>query len=328
MRWVASVCLLLASCSPVLLHGDDVPADPSMPVPLDQLDASAAGSGGMAGSSAIGEPDAGNEAVPTAVVMVMPVDCGRCFDLLATGAGGTAPYRFEWEDGSLTAERRVCPATTLEVSVIVQDAIGARSLPYVTRLQAEEDASCPLPPEPGALLCLENPSFEGVPAFNSGLPEAFDASPWSACTSDGAANTPDIGNVDVAQTPVPPPTDGETFLALGQGEQASQTLCESMGDGDELSVQIDLARHDVTTGGLPVTGTMYVEVWGALSANCERRQLLWASPPLGADWTRYCFKLRPDEAMDQITIRANGDSAAVAPAFVFADNLVPVDACP
>lgn len=328
MRWVAALCLLLASCSPVLLHGDELPEDPTLPAPLDRLDASAAGASGGGGSSAVGDLDAGQPVLPTAIVMVMPVDCGTCFELLATGAGGTAPYRFEWEDGLQSAARRVCPDVTLEVSVIVQDASGARSLPYVTRLQAEADASCPLLPEPSAQLCVTNPSFEGVPAFNSGLPETFDASPWSACTSDGAANTPDIGSQSVAQTPVPPPPDGDTFLALGQGEQASQLLCESMSDDAELSVELNVARHDVTTGGLPVTGTMYVEVWGGLAANCERRQLLWASPPLGESWTKYCFKLRPAEAMDQITIRANGDNGALAPAYVFADNLVPVDDCP
>ena len=321
------MCLLLASCSPVLLHGDDLPDDPTLPVPLDRLDSSVAGSGGTGGASVIGEPDAGDEAMPAAVVMVTPVDCGACFDLVATAAGGTAPYRFAWEDGSRAAERRVCPGTMLEVSVIVQDATNARSVPYVTRLQAEADASCPLPPEPVERLCVMNASFEGVAAFNSGLPEAFDAPPWNACTSDGAANTPDIGSVAVAQTPVPPPTDGTTFLALAQGEQASQTLCESMGEDAELSVELDLTRHDVTTGGVPTAGTMYVEVWGGLAASCVSRQLLWASPPLGSEWKRYCFKLRPAEVMDQITIRANGDGGALA-GFVFADHLVPVDDCP
>jgi len=60
-------------------------------------------------------------------------------------------------------------------------------------------------------ICLQNESFEGMPAFNSGVPDMFDALPWTSCVdpSMSMANTPDIGNDTIQQifATVPKATD-------------------------------------------------------------------------------------------------------------------------
>ena len=186
--------------------------------------------------------------------------------LVASGSGGLAPYVFEWEDGSANAQRRVCPQGRVEVSVIVQGTNAVRSAPYVTRLESDASAMCAPPPRAAPQICVTNPSFEGVAAFNMG--DSFDAPPWNACSNNPAVpNTPDIGSVEVAQTDVPAPTEGKTFLGLAVGEQASQQLCETMQAGTDLSFEIDLARVNVTTGVVPPTGNVFLEIHGGLAAD-------------------------------------------------------------
>src|SRR5262245_16430632 len=155
MRWVASGCLLLAACGPVLLQGDQEP-EPPPDRSVDGSDSGAADAEGVGaagtGGAASGMPDAGGQA-PRAVISVKSVDCGRCYELIATATGGVAPYRFEWEDGSQGAERRVCPDQALEVSVIAEDVELVRSPVYSARLEVGPDAACPMP-EPALKLCV------------------------------------------------------------------------------------------------------------------------------------------------------------------------------
>jgi hypothetical protein len=333
MRTATALCLLLAACGPVLLYGDEVTAgQPALP--MQHADAAVVDSGSGVGMSALagsGAHDAG--APPRALITVKPTDCSRCFALVASGAGGAAPYQFEWEDGSRSAQRRVCPGqTTVDVSVVVQDANGARSAPSVARLDVDADASCPPPPEPPAQLCIANPSFEGAPAANLGIPQTFDAAPWSACVnpamSSAVANNPDIGtDTGATGTTVPKATEGMTFVSLAVGEQVSQKLCQAVRAGSTRSLRLDVARADF---GAAPTGTdaVVLEIWVGFASDCSQHEQLWVSPPLETGWKTYCAKLKPGELIDQITLRATANSTALASSFALVDNLVPVDDCP
>lgn len=50
---------------------------------------------------------------------------GGCLDLVIVAAGGVAPYRYLWEDGSISAVRRVCPVATTIYTASVTDSAGS-----------------------------------------------------------------------------------------------------------------------------------------------------------------------------------------------------------
>jgi hypothetical protein len=294
----ASLILALAGCGPVLLGEEH------------------------------GHEDAGSPARPPDIEVVVAValsGCEGCFELRASGKGGKAPYTFEWDDGSRSAKRRVCPADGIDsVSVAAVDADGQRSVTRVTRL-AFPDASC-LPPPP--LLCIKNPSFEGQPAFNDGDSSNFDAAPWKECTNPTMLNSPDIANDSIKQpiASLPSPTDGQTFLGLQDGEQVSQKLCAAIDVGSVTYLQLDARRLYIGAGVTPDTAFPHLEIWGGLAADCTQKQLLWASEPLPSSWKTYCVALHPLQYMDQITLRAGASDSL--PTYLLVDNLVPVESCP
>ncbi|MET0391066.1 MAG: hypothetical protein ABW321_34155 [Polyangiales bacterium] len=326
---VASVCLLLAACSPVLLYGDDAPQAQVEP------ERGGASPQTTAGAPTVEAPGAvAQGTVPQATISVRSVDCGRCFELTARGLEGTPPYRFEWEDGSAEPLRRVCAeAGSREVSLIVEDATAARSLAYRAQLEADADAACATdtPPDPTALLCLMNASFDGTPAVNVGVPTSmFDATPWNSCSGaagsgSAAGNTPEVIDAIFAQVA---PTDGDTLLGLLGGEQVSQTLCEAPEAGTTLYVELDLGCLDDGANGM-AQGPVALEIWGGLTVDCSQRQLLWTSPALRPGLTHYCAALTPSEPIDQLTLRAPVEASTGLPAgYVLVDHLVPVDRCP
>jgi hypothetical protein len=196
----------------------------------------------------------------------------------------------------------------------------------VTRLEAD-DSDCPIPTEP-PLLCLRNPSFEGMPQANTGF--AFDAEPWSACTNPSTVNTPNIVNNTISQmvASVPKPTEGLTFLGLLEQHQAAQRLCETLPGDSAVSMQIDLARIHVGGTVVPETELAFLEIWGGVAADCSRRELLWASPALSTEWQTYCVTLRPTQFTDNLVLRARSDNSLPTSIFVIADNVVPVSLCP
>jgi len=321
---LAVLSLLLSSCGPVLLSeeplenagrwGDDAGPEPDALPPSD-----AATDSGMS---------------PSVLVRVAPVQCGRCFELHARGVGGHPPYEFQWEDGTAGAERIVCAdGLTIAVSVTVRDASALRSTPQLIHLQGHLDEQCAPPtpppePSPRPRACLQNGSFEGTPAANFGQ-GTFDAAPWSACSPVGV-NMPDIGNEMVAQTlgPIPQPTDGLTYVALGEGEQVSQAFCSPLPEDGPVSFELDLARIDIGAGLVPETEQVFLEVWAGLSVDCSRREWLWASPALQVGWQHYCFTVRPSPFMTQLFLRAMADMTQTSPAHLLIDNLKPVDSCP
>ena len=331
----AVLCLLLWGCGPVLL-GEEVA--------LQDADADANGNAGAqagaAGTDDASSATAGTSAPntgsgPAVAVRVKPLDCGKCFELQAEGTGGEPPYRFEWTDGSLLAQREVCiEDAALELSVVAADATDLRSEPQTIRLEAGDDAGCaeivePVDAGPTPRLCLENPSFEGTPAPDFGLEPAFDAAPWSVCTNPMRTNVPRIGNDTASLTgTVPPPTDGVTYMALGEGDQVSQELCSQVPSGVPLYLQLDLSRIDLGGGVVPQTEAVFLEIHGGLSVDCSQHELLWASPALETGWQHFCVTLQPDSFMTQLTLRANSDMTSASPAYLLVDNMQPVDSCP
>jgi hypothetical protein len=327
---LAVLCLVLSSCGPVLFEDPPRAQDAGVSIHLPGMRSDEA--------SASVDPAAPRDRpgpLPTVSVRITASDCGRCFVLQAEASSGRPPYEFEWEDGSHGAVRRVCVENVdATLTVAVRDAAALRSETHWIHLQGLEDAGCPEPeppmePEPKPTACLMNLSFEGTPAANFGQAGDFDATPWSTCAGPGEVNTPDIGNDTVAQTlgPIPKPTDGKTFLALGEGEQVSQEFCSPLADAP-LSFEMDLTRLNIGAGLVPETEEVFLEIWGGLSVDCSRRELLWLSPALRMGWERYCVTLRPHAYMTQIVLRATADMTLGTPAYLAVDNLKPVESCP
>jgi hypothetical protein len=334
--WVAAGCLLLLlGCGPVLL-GEELPGgqagaggDASGPAGASASQDASTTSGSSGG------PAAGQ---PVVSVRIHSVDCGKCFELHAQAAEGQPPYTFEWEDGSRSAERRVCIEGGDETLwVLVQDASDTRSSRHTISLASAADADCATPAEPDAgtdagtprMLCLDNPSFEGAPTdvFAGGV--GFDAPPWTACTNPTTTNMPAIGNDVTSQTgSVPPPTDGATYLGLGEGQQVSQALCRDVTGGETLHLAVDLARVELGGNLVPQTEKVFLEIHGGLSVDCSQNELIWASPELRPGWQHFCVTLRPQSFTTQITLRANSDMSLPSPVYLLVDNLQPVASCP
>jgi len=316
-------CLALMGCGAVRL-GDEASLDEVDDAPDGARDARSDGSSRDAGTSA-----------PLAVVSVTwPGDCSDCAELRVDGVGGQPPYHVEWGDGSRSLKRQLCgDELALPQSVVVTDAVGTPSPPHTTKLSLGA-SGCSVEQEPpvvaSALLCLQNPSFEGTPSFNSGVPTMFDALPWSVCTNPSVANTPVIANESVGQgivSPIPQPTDGLTWLGLAEDEQVSQPLCRAMSAGSELSFQIDLRHLYVGANVVPDTEASFLEIWGGNASDCARGQLLWASPKLASDWKTFCVTVRAEQSFDNLILVSQSDKSQAATTYLVVDNIVPVESC-
>ena len=333
---VATLGLLLAGCGPVLLlDGSAGDARDAGQIPTESQSA------GAAGPQVAAEGTAQDGGIPPSVsVSVKPVDCGKCFELQAAATGGQGPYTYAWDNGLLGAERYVCvDRVDLTLTVVAHDAVGAASAAHTIGLAALGDAGCaePMQPtaaSPRALLCLDNPSFEGTPAANLGQTGAFDAPPWSTCTNlampSDTPNMPAIADEAIAQGVVPPPKaiDGTTFLALSEGAQVSQAVCSPIDSTASYSVELDISRVDATAGLVPQTERAFLEIWGGVAVDCSQRELLWASPALSLGWTHYCVTFHPHSFMNQITLRGQSDMSQPSSAYFLVDNLRPVESCP
>lgn len=287
----------------------------------------------MAADASVAAATDNGAPTPTVELTVKSIDCGTCFELTANGFGGTPPYSYEWDDGSISNSRLLClQSRESAVSVIAVDAAGSRSIAGVLTLQpTTENTDCSEDLTP-ALLCLRNRSFEGTAAINTG--QSFDATPWSDCvdaTTAAAAgmnlttNTPDIASdaLDPVTGIAPPPTDGITYLAMTAGEQASQPLCEVLPAHATTSLRLDAMRFDL------VGPELYLQIWGSDSSSCTRRQLLWTSPALQTTWQNYCVTLDANDAIDQLTLRADAPMPVpmLMTTYLAVDNIVPVKSC-
>jgi hypothetical protein len=256
---------------------------------------------------------------------VRPVEC-PCFELSALPEGGEPPYTVSWSTGESGPTVRVCVADVARaISASVVDAAQNSAASSGVLLDPPESGPCP--PQP-ARMCLENPSLEGTPAANVGLTPQFDLPSWSDCTNPAAANTPDVSNNTIKQdfTVLPDPSDGTTFVALGEGEQITQTLCAPLTARSRVFLKLDLARIDLAL--TPTTERVFLEIWGGIAADCSRRQLLWASPALSTGFSTFCATLDTTAYLDAITLRGGADQSQLSPGYLLVDHLVPVDSCP
>jgi hypothetical protein len=286
-----------------------------------------------------GRLDAGSSGVVDASVAQLGVlvtvspsaRCDGCATLTAQAEGGTPPYRFAWDDGSRGERREVCVQDGPgPFTVQVQDADGMLATPHATRLELGALGCAPDAAVAAPLLCLQNGSFEGKPAVNTGVPTNFDALPWSVCTNPSQANTPDLVNETIPQmfVSVPSPSDGATYLGMAEGEQTSQALCRPVLAATSLSFELDLSRIYLGGGVVPDSEATFLEVWGGIGADCSQHERLWVSPKLDFGWTTYCVTLRPQQYMDSLTLRARSDESLPSQVYLVADHLVPVDRCP
>ncbi len=103
---------------------------------------------------------------------------GPCADVVAVPTGGNAPYTFKWEDGSTSAMRHVCPASTTSYVVTVTDsgrtsgelpvAPQTMSVPLATNVLQCPDAGV----DSGAEACgagIKPGSYEGTFKQSSGV---------------------------------------------------------------------------------------------------------------------------------------------------------------
>lgn len=133
-RWLWSGMTLLLACS-----GGD-----RLRVGHEAQGAGAGGSGGglhldgPAGTGRVGGAGGRDalgvdiEDVEDVRIEVITLTCaGDCADVVAVAHGGHPPYSVEWEDGSKSASRRVCPSDSTQYSVRATDtAIDDDEFPY------------------------------------------------------------------------------------------------------------------------------------------------------------------------------------------------------
>jgi hypothetical protein len=180
---------------------------------------------------------------------------------------------------------------------------------------------------PNAEPCIENPSFEG--SVTPTQLEAFDAAGWNACYEGGITYSA-IGDATLwpqQNWTFPAPSDGATYLALGQQllftGRASQTLCEPLEAGAMRSFYVDLSRATTTDPG--ESQDQVVEILGG-SSECAEEVVLWTSPQLTLDWQTYCVTLEPERPITTLAFRPLGRDGGLVEALV--DNIVPVEECP
>jgi hypothetical protein len=122
---------------------------------------------------------------------------GPCADVVAVATGGQAPYTYEWDDGSTTAARRVCPtsSTTYQVKATDTGTSGELARPAET-VEVPLKANVLACPDGGTIV----PADGGVPGCGGANTVCWAS--WAAYsvgtpgTATGTIATPS-GNVDV-----------------------------------------------------------------------------------------------------------------------------------
>jgi hypothetical protein len=269
-------------------------------------------------------------------VTFLTLSCsGDCAEVVAVATGGNPPYSFAWEDGSTSAQRRVCPSSTTKYRVTATDTgtTGEIARPAATAAASltAEVLACPDAGSGGA--CLSNPSFEGTPSFTAMT--NFGAPPWVSCVYQGTTlNTsgavvlnpsviPDAG-LAPGFTPLVP-TDGNTYASLQGGGitatlgNVSEPLCAPMHAGSTYALELDMASQLADS----FSAYAALQIWGSTSS-CAQSELLWTSPVGGPGWKTYCATLAPTHETTYITLVPTSS----ADYWVDVDHLVPEAACP
>ncbi len=330
----------------------------SLPGPLLVLLTASCGSGarsGFAGEVGTYDADAGlalsaNEGGGTAAldahieedrlaVTSVTVSCsGGCATVEAVGTGGFPPYGYVWDDGSTSATKQICPASTTRYAVTVKDTGSSGEIaraPQTARASVTAEVlACPeggLSDAGGGPACFANPSFEGVAALRTGT--NFDAPPWIDCTP-ALFDGPQIGNAGVVlmdQTwTSPAPTDGQTYLLLDENtgfgaNGVSEPLCTTVPAGTTFGLEVDLASPLGTDTGSPAGSPAALRIYGA-TASCGTTQLLWTSPPASPAWQTYCATMTVPQDTAYLTLQPDVPSGATG--ILYVDHLVAVASCP
>ena len=100
--------------------------------------------------------DAYIERSDVAVAFITLSCAGDCAAVEAVGTGGYPPYTFEWDDGSTSATRQVCPTSSMDYSVRVTDTgtVGEVSQPVQT-VSASLTAAVLECPDGGSSACSD-----------------------------------------------------------------------------------------------------------------------------------------------------------------------------
>jgi hypothetical protein len=285
-------------------------------------------------------PDASTSSNLKVQVTAEPTEesCGACLLLTASTSGGEPPYTFAWRDLTSTdGSVLVCPGVDpVSYAVDVADRRGNGTSGHIrvaSRLSCSLDAGVDeeeFVPSPKQI-CIKNGTFEGTPAVNiNGA--GFSAPWWTLCPNPGGGtNTPDLlasMTTPPGAPPFPAVPHGSTLAGAAEKEALSQALCEGVYPGEKLAFEIELFRLPLGGGVLPETESAFVRVWGGNSADCSRRELLWASPPLTDKWQRFCARVEPQHFTDLITLESASDESLGSVTYVLMDDVYPVDGCP
>lgn len=308
-------------------------------VGMDMPQGGASGGDGVDNPSGAGAVQATDDALEVEIqrealkVELITLRCaGECAEVEAVARGGHEPYAFAWDDGPTESVRMLCPEETAAFGVAVTDS-GYETEEFMYDAQtarAEVTArvlECSDAGPPAIELCIENPSFEG--SVTPTQLEAFEAAGWNACYEGGITYSA-IGDATLwplQNWTFPEPSDGATYLALGQQlvftGRASQALCESLEPGSPRSFLVDLARATTTDPG--ESQDQVIEILGG-SSECMEEAVLWTSPQLTIEWQTHCVTLEAEQPTTTLAFRPLGRDGGLVEALV--DNIVPVERCP
>jgi hypothetical protein len=306
---------------------------------------------GSGDASASGAFDAHIEENRVTVTFVTLSCTGPCATVQAVGTGGYPPYAFQWDDGSTSASRRVCPtaSTSYDVNVTDTGTSGELARPAQT-VHVPLKANVITCPDGGALdagpslpadACvggIENPSFEGTPSSFASI-SLGSAPPWASCGLPYGAPG-EIVNGSANNTfgaALASPSDGQTYAAIqvtysgallpgGIGQQ----LCSPITGA--ASFELDAMKWwPVDDAGANPSETD-LQIFGGDTAccgdmACASAPLLWTSPPLAKQWTTYCATLSPAQATQSLTLFGQS-SPATGDVLILVDHIVPVASCP
>jgi hypothetical protein len=291
-------------------------------------------------------------------VKLVTLSCsGDCATVQAVGTGGSPPYSYEWEDGSTSAVRQLCPKAATAYAVNVTDTGEAGEIPGPPQTAKASvtadvlacpdagavDAAPPAPPTDACVGGLVNASIEGTPQSKVGL--AWDAPGWTQCPNKLYPATLASAGVHPSDGPTyPAPSSGATYAVFGvQGAYAvsgaddlpvgfGQTLCTPLQAGASFDVD---ARWMAPGASPEPAGTgVDLQIFGGPTVCGGLDEARWAviKPSITQTWSTYCFTVPLDAAaVASITftgiVNLNGSADPSVSALLLIDHVVPVASC-
>jgi hypothetical protein len=214
------------------------------------------GGGSFAGSDATasGAFDAHIEQNHVTVTIVTLSCAGRCADVEAVATGGQPPYTFAWDDGSASASRQVCPASSTSYFVKVTDTATVGEL-----ARAAQTVQVPLTAD--VIACLDAGAREAGASGDGGSGDGGLCDNGAGVTLP-AELTPDIND------------NTETYFAGGASLPAGRY---------RISYVSGCIRYDPTIYFWAVNGTFNFEYWLAGATTTDGIQVAPGIVSLGGD---------------------------------------------